>query len=226
LTFEGGFERLTGFRQLWLGKPNGVTILSMRTDVLLGTVLVLATTSVAAQTATGIRLVDVRFIGDTQLNDVDLTKCAADLESQTYEGPEWSGSLTERVRLLCLQDNGYFKAEVKPSTEQLSDKRGTHQFIITFDIDAGPQYRAGEIGFRDNHVFPADELRSMFKLASGDIFSVMKIRQGLNQMHRAYAERHYLNFTVVPGISVDDSRHVISLVFDCDEGKDFRPVNY
>jgi outer membrane protein assembly factor BamA len=215
-------SEMAWFRQSWLGKPNSVTILSMRTDVLLGAMLVLATTPVAAQTATGIHLADVRFIGDTQLNDVDLTKCAADLKSETYEGPEWSDGLTERVHVLCLQDNGYFKAAVKPSTEQLSDKRGTHQFIITFDIDAGPQYRAGEIGFKNNHVFPADELRSMFKLASGDIFSVMKIRQGLNQMHRAYAERHYLDFTVVPEISVDDSRHVISVVFDCDEGKDFR----
>ena len=194
----------------------------MRTDVLLGAMLVLATTSVAGQTATGIRLVDVRFRGDTQPAAVDLTKCAADLKSQTYEGPEWSVSLTDRVRLLCLQDNGYFKAAVKPSTEQLPDERGTHQFIITFDIDAGPQYRAGEIGFKNNRVFSADELRSMFKFASGDIFSVTKIREGLNQMHMAYAERHYLNFTAVPEMNVDDSRHVISLVFDCDEGTDFR----
>jgi outer membrane translocation and assembly module TamA len=194
----------------------------MRTDVLLGAMLVLATTSVAAQTATGIRLTDVRFRGDTQLDAVDLSKCAADLKSQTYEGPEWSASLTERVQLLCLQDNGYFKAAVKPSTEQLSDKQGTHQFVITFDIDAGPQYRAGQIGFKNNRVFSADELRSMFKLASGDIFSVTKIRQGLNQMHRAYAERHYLNFTAVPETNVDDSRHVISLLFDCDEGEDLR----
>jgi outer membrane protein assembly factor BamA len=194
----------------------------MRADVLLGAMLVLATTSAAAQTATGIRLTDVRFRGDTQLDAVDLSKCAADLKSQTYEGSEWSGSLAERVRLQCLQDNGYFKAAVKPSTEQLSDRRGTHQFIITFDIDAGPQYRAGQIGFRNNRIFSADELRSMFKLASGDIFSVTKIRQGLNQMHKAYAGRHYLNFTAVPETSVDDSRHVISLVFDCDEGEDFR----
>jgi outer membrane translocation and assembly module TamA len=194
----------------------------MRTDVLLGAMLVLATTSVAAQTATGIRLTDVRFRGDTQLDAGDLSKCAADLKSQTYEGPEWSDSLTERVRLLCLQDNGYFQAAVKPSTEQLPDKQGTHQFIITFDIDAGPQYRAGQIGFKNNRVFSADELRSMFKLASGDIFSVTKIRQGLNRMHRAYSERHYLNFTAVPEINVDDSRHVISLLFDCDEGEDLR----
>lgn len=192
----------------------------MKIGVVLGAML--AAISVAGQIATGIHLVDVRFSGDTRLDTVDLKKCAADLKSQTYEGPEWSGFLTERVRLLCLQDNGYFKAAVKPSTEQLSDKRGTHQFIITFDIDAGPQYRAGQIGFRNNRVFSADELRSMFKLASGDIFSVTKIRQGLNQMHRAYAERHYLNFTAVPETSVDDSRHVISLVFDCYEGEDFR----
>jgi outer membrane translocation and assembly module TamA len=205
----------------WQAK-NGVTILSMRTDVLLGALLLLATTSVVAQTATGSRLADVRFRGNAQLAAVDLTKCARDLKAQTYEGPEWSGSLTERVRLLCLQDNGYFKAAVKTSTEQLSDKGGTHQFIVTFDIDAGPQYRAGEISFRNNRVFSADELRSMFKLESGDIFSVTKIRQGLNQMHRAYAERHYLNFTAVPGTNVDDSRHVISLVFDSDEGEDFR----
>ena len=191
----------------------------MRTGVLLGAMLVLATTSVAPQTATGIRLADVRFTGDTRLEAVDLSKCAADLKSRTYEGPDWLDSLAERVRLLCLQENGYFKAVVNPSTEQLSDKQGTHQFIITFDIDAGRQYRAGQITFRNNRVFSAEELRSMFKLASGDIFSVAKIRQGLDQMHSAYVKRGYLNFTAVPDTSVDDSRHVISIVIDCDEAR-------
>jgi outer membrane protein assembly factor BamA len=61
----------------------------------------------------------------------------------------------------------------------------------------------------------------MFKLASGDIFSVAKIRQGLDQMHNAYVKRGYLNFTTVPDTSVDDSRHLISIVI-CDEGKEFR----
>ena len=35
-------------------------------------------------------------------------------------------------------------------------------------------------------------------------------------------ERHYLNFTMVPETSIDDSRHVISVVIDCDEGKQVR----
>ena len=70
--------------------------------------------------------------------------------------------------------------------------------------------------------FSPDDLRSMFKLASGDIFSVTKIRQGLDQIHSAYVERRYLNFTSIPNTIIDDSDHVIIVLIDCDEGKQFR----
>ena len=67
----------------------------------------LATIFGVGQTAAGIHLVDVRFTGDTRLQSVDLRKCAADLQSRLYEGPEWLSTITERARLQCLQDNGY-----------------------------------------------------------------------------------------------------------------------
>ena len=41
-------------------------------------------------------------------------------------------------------------------------------------------------------------------------------------MRSAHVERHYLNFTMVPETTIDDSSHVISVVIDCDEGKQFR----
>ena len=182
----------------------------------------LATTFGVGQTAAGIHLVDVRFTGDTRLQSVDLRKCAADLQSRLYEGPEWLSTITERVRLQCLQENGYFKAAVKPSSKQLRDRHRTHQFVVTFDIQAGPQYRTGQVGFRNNHVFSGEELRSMFKVTSGDVFSPAKIRQGLDQMHRAYARRRYLDFTSVPDTTIDDVHHVIGLVIDCEEGKQSR----
>lgn len=195
---------------------------SMRLGFMLGAMFALVATSSAGQTATGIQLTDVRFRGDTRLETVDLKKCAADLKSRVYEGPQWLDSVTERVRLLCLQENGYFKASVEPSTEQLSDKRGTHRFAVTFDIDAGLQYRIGPIGFRNNRALSAEELRSMFKSAPGDIFNPAQIRQEFDQMTGAYKKRGYLNFTAIPETSIDDSRHIISLVIDCDEGEQFR----
>jgi outer membrane protein assembly factor BamA len=116
----------------------------------------------------------------------------------------------------------HYKAAVKPSSEQLPDKRGAHQFVVKFDIDAGPQYRLGQIGFRNNRVVSSEQLRSMFKLASGDIFSLAKVRQGLDQMHRAYVERGYLKFASVPDATIDESSPVISVVVDSDEGKQVR----
>jgi outer membrane protein assembly factor BamA len=62
----------------------------------------------------------------------------------------------------------------------------------------------------------------MLKLTSGDIFSPAKIQQGFDQIHRAYLERRYPNFTMIPDINIDDSRQVISVVVECDEGKQFR----
>jgi hypothetical protein len=103
----------------------------MRIDSLLGAILVLATTVVAGQTATGIRLIDVQFKGIRRLEGVDLSKCAADLKSRTYEGPG----------------------------------------------------------------------------------------QGLDQIRSTYMVRGYPDSTMIPNTNIDDSRHVISMVFDCDEGK-------
>jgi hypothetical protein len=77
----------------------------MRSDFLLAAMFALVTTSSTGQTATGIHLIDVRFTGVTRLQAVDLKKCAADLQSRIYEGPEWL-DIKERVRFLCLQENG------------------------------------------------------------------------------------------------------------------------
>src|SRR4051812_4832316 len=105
----------------------------MRLGLLLGAMLALAVCA-GGQIATGVHLADVRFSGDTRSEAIDLNKCAADLKSTTYEGPDWLASVAERVRTRCLQDMGYYKASVTPAAERLPDKNATHQFIATFDI--------------------------------------------------------------------------------------------
>ena len=108
---------------------------------------------------------------------------------------------------------------MKSSARQLPDKDDTHQFVITFDLDVGPQYRTGRFDFTNNRVFSAEELRSMFDLASGDIFRPAKIRQGIARMRDAYIAREYPNFTPVPDTSIDDSRSVINVAIYVDEGE-------
>jgi len=96
-----------------------------------------ATGMAGAQIATGIHLQDVRFKGDQHLDGVDLKKCASNLKSQLYVGTDWIDYFVGRVQTKCLLDKGYFKSKVTASTRQLPDKNSTHQFSITFNIDAG-----------------------------------------------------------------------------------------
>ena len=189
---------------------------------MLSAMFALAAVSMVGQIATGIHLVEVRFNSGTGLDGVDLNKCAADLKSRTYEGSQWADSLSERVKVQYLQDKGYFKATVKALTRQLPDRQGTHQFVITFDIDGGPQYRLGHITFKNNHaVTDAKALRNLFPIKDGDILGRETIMKGFEELRYAYGELGYINFTPVPAVTFDDEKKLGFMEIDVDEGKQF-----
>ena len=189
---------------------------------MLRAMLVLAGTGMAAQIATGIHLQDVHFKGDTRLDGVDLKKCASDLKSKVYVGTDWTDYFVGIVQTKCLLDKGYFKSAVTASTRQLPDKNSTHQFAVTFNIDAGPRYRLGRITFKGNRVISnRTALRNLFPLKDGDSFSREKIAKGLENLREAYGEYGYINYTGVPSTTFDNEQKLALLEIDIDEGKQF-----
>ena len=194
----------------------------MRIQVTLRALLALAATGVAGQIATGIHLHDVRFKGDTRLDGVDLKKCASDLKSQVYIGTDWTDYFAGTVQTKCLLDKGYFKSVVTASTQQLADKKSTHQFAVTFDIDAGPRYRLGHITFKGNTAISDQKaLRDLFTLDDGNILDRMAIAKGLENLRYAYGELGYIKFTPVPSTTFNDEQKLAFLEIDIDEGKKF-----
>ena len=184
--------------------------------------LALAATGMAAQIATGIHLQDVRLKGDTRLDGVNLKKCASDLKSQVYVGTDWTDYFVGTVETKCLLDKGYFKSAVTASTQQLPDKNSTHQFAVTFDIDAGPRYRLGHITFKGNHsISDPKGLRDLFPLQDGSILNRRVIAKGLENLRYAYRELGYINFTPVPSTTFNDEKKLAFLEINMDEGKKF-----
>lgn len=191
--------------------------------VVLCTILSFNATAMAAQIATGIHLQEVYFTGNTRLEGVDLQKCAGDLKSEVYAGPEWTDDLIGVVQTRCLLDKGYLKPVVKASTQQLPDKNNTHQFRITFDIDAGPRYRLGHITFKNNHaISDTAALRDLFPIKDGRIVDRAAIAKGLENLHFAYGEIGYINFVSIPIPTFDDDEKLGFFEIDVDEGKQFR----
>ena len=147
---------------------------------------------------------------------------ARDLKSQIYVGTDWTDYFAGTVQTKCLLDKGYFKSVVTASTRQLPDKKSTHQFAVTFDIDAGPRYRLGHITFKGNHAISDQRaLRDLFPLDDGNILDRIAIAKGLENLRHAYGELGYINFTPVPSTTFDDEKKLAFLEIDVDEGKKF-----
>ena len=200
----------------------GTRILSLGVRWTVHGILVLAATYGAAQIATGIHLQDVRFTGDTRLDGVDFNKCTNDFKSQVYVGTDWTDYFVGVVRTKCLVNNGYFKAAVTASTRQLRDRKSTHQFAITFNIDAGPRYSLEQITFQGNHAISDQKaLRDLFPLKDGSILDRLAIADGLERLRTAYGELGYINFTPVPSLTFDDDKKLAFLQISLDEGKQF-----
>ncbi len=70
-------------------------------------------------------------------------------------------------------------------------------------------------------LFPADRLRNLFPIQTGDLFSGTHIGEGLEQLRKLYATVGHINFVGTPTLRVDESRRTIDLIIELDEGKSY-----
>jgi outer membrane protein assembly factor BamA len=127
--------------------------------------------------------------------------------------------LGERVRAE-YQNMGYFKAEVDSHPLKTAD---AHVYDLEAQVrSVGPQYRLGDIRFLRATVFPATELRDLFRMQRGEVFSRVKVAEGLEQLRHLYGSQGYINYTPVPATEFDNQTDIVNLTIDSDEGKQFR----
>lgn len=163
------------------------------------------------------------FVGDPALPLPEQDKIATALTQMNWADSQ-SGldELGERIRD-AWQEQGYFKAKVKKAVSQtLEDSPDKRTVEITVDVDAGKQYRLGEIEFRQNAHLSAEQLRPLFPLQQGDVFDTHKLQKGIEEMRRAYGARGFINLSTVPLFNINETTAVVSLTIEVDEGSQFR----
>jgi len=124
--------------------------------------------------------------------------------------------------LMAFRDLGYFKALVdEPKVSIVGQTEGTKDVDVSVKVDEGAQYRLGEIRIEKAVLFPADRLRNLFSLQTGDLFNATHIGEGLEQMRKLYATEGYVDFVATPTPRIDESRRTVDLVIQVDEGKPY-----
>jgi outer membrane protein insertion porin family len=128
---------------------------------------------------------------------------------------------SERVRA-AYQNEGYFKAQVTAKTVPVAeDSTGRYDIAIKVLVE-GRQYRLGDLRIINMAAFSEPELRDVFLIQRGEIFSREKIAKGLEELRRVYGRDGYINFTAVPDTVFDENNDSVNLEIDVDEGKQFR----
>jgi hypothetical protein len=118
----------------------------------------------------------------------------------------------------ALRKVGYYKAVVDEPTFAFPT-RGKAIANVTVKMEPGVQYRLGEIRLRRATVFPAAQLRSVFSLRRGDLFNATEFSRGLDDLRKLYGTRGYVNVVAAPVVAIDESRRIIDIVLEVDEGQ-------
>ena len=154
-----------------------------------------------------------------------------DLFARTYDASKLEED-SERVRQAYL-DHGYLRGGPigEPQTH-LRNESGLSLFTfrprkgkridIHMNIEEGERYRLAGITFSGNKaVSNTKALRAIFNLKDGDWFNMTAFHKALDNLHKAYGQLGYINFTAVPEPTFDDTKHTVTWNIDIDEGKQF-----
>lgn len=157
------------------------------------------------------------------LPDADRRQVIRKFEHFTYDGSETGirEEFAERIRA-ALRDLGYMRAAVdEPTFSFATANRGERVANVTVKVDEGAQYRFGSIQFQNATLFPKDQLRKLFALQDGDLYSASKFADGLQHLRDLYQAEGYLNFVAAPQPERNEQSHTVEFLIDVDPGRQF-----
>ncbi len=157
-----------------------------------------------------------------------------DLFSKTFDSSKFAED-QERIRQ-AYTDKGYWFAKVVNAQVVLRDvpggKRSLPFFLkdkpgkradLTVQIEEGKLQRLAKIDYVGVKLFRTPDVLSkqLFQMQPGDVFSTAKLRKGIENMKKLYADFGYIDFVPEPAIDPVKGTDTIELTLNVDEGKQF-----
>lgn len=184
--------------------------------------ILLATSLVAQNTADStVHIRNIVLTGKPGLTIQEQHELAAQLKKLEYTG-NYAVEIAERIRF-ALQDHGYFKAIARdPQITTVQSLPQRKLIDVVVPVDSGAMYYLEGITFKGETIFPETELRAEFHLSTGNVFSRTEIGKGLDNLRRLYCQKGYGDFTAVPDVVLNETKHTVSLLISVDEGEPYR----
>ncbi len=128
-----------------------------------------------------------------------LRKKAAGLIGQAFS-LDFLAAVVQTTFLPVLQDRGFLQAKFGPPAVVPSDP-AISAVSVSFNVDPGPPYRWGAVGFQGNAVFDAKKLRKLAPLRRGDLADQATLAQVAAAIRSLYRNAGYLQAAVTSHFS-------------------------
>jgi outer membrane translocation and assembly module TamA len=127
----------------------------------------------------------------------------------------------------ALRNRGYFKADATAKLTTLQSEGEDISVVVTIEAMPGPQYRTGDIRIESTDkghplIISPEVLRGLIPLHKGELFSVERVRTGLDNLRRAYLRGGYVDMTPEADTAVDDALRTVDLVVKIDQQAQYR----
>ena len=173
---------------------------------------------------------DVVLDGATDVSEAVWNRIVSETKAETFSGDAWVDALREVYLRGGLQNQGYYKAEVTAEAKVVSSSPALEHVVVHASVRGGTQYTLSGVQFQNvdserHFAFSAEELGALIQLRDGDVFSVEKVREGLDSLRRYYGSHGYIDFVATPKTEIDEMHQQIALVLSLQEGLQFRVGN-
>jgi len=175
-----------------------------------------------------INIVGVEFRGETPFSDEVRTKLVKRIQRSEIEvspqepDTEWANPLRAQTVIRVLRAQGYMDSSSEVTPYLVRAELDQLDYMVSFKIEAGPQYRIGVMQVQDPTVFSARELRAQILLNPGEIYNGDVVLQGIESMQQLYRSKGYIDMNVGMTQSIDRSRLLINTYVEIEEGAQYR----
>lgn len=135
------------------------------------------------------------------------------------------------------QESGYVRANFGEPTVHIKEgpqgiiplfKKTKRQFFIDIPVEAGPQFKVGEIKAENAEIKQGERVVinnagavAFFGMRSGDVVNFTKLRNGLEQLKKFYHSYGYINAEILPNQNVDEEKKLYNMTFNITPGAQF-----
>ena len=178
-----------------------------------------------------INIVGVEFRGENFLSDVMRTELVETIERTEIEvSPEepdtyWASYLTARAINKTLLALGYMGARTEVTPYLVRAESDQRNYVVSFEIETGPQFRIGIMQVQDATVFTPSELREQIPLNSGEIYNEDKVWRGIESITQLYRTKGYIDMTAGVTYSLDENKRLVDAHVEVHEGTQYRVGN-